>query len=146
MPKRELEEISSAQAEQKSPTERREYEIIKSVHRAVLFGKTLALSEQAWQGTVKLNKPVIIELWHDNKRKQISFTGDKPIKIGIVQLQDLVRKAIQEGPEDMRVNFYTNDGGKNRCSGQPLSIEILEEELNPNFIAASQPHAGIPRL
>ncbi|MFH0814314.1 MAG: hypothetical protein V2A69_15975 [Pseudomonadota bacterium] len=109
--------------------------ILLAIHRAQQTGRNLSNDDLAWNGTILTNKDITILICDtDNQQHAIKVPGNKPYRCGINILQQLVVKAIQEGPLEMRQNFYA-EGGMPR-DAKPLRIEVLENGFDPNTIQA----------
>lgn len=119
--------------------------ILKRIHRAVIHGDTLSERDVNWQGVVKVNKEQIVLT---AQGRELKLLPNQPVKIGCIVLQELVRRATQQGPESKRYDWDA-ETGKPR-DPNPLTITIVEESLNPDYVETQTKRAsemvGVPKL
>lgn len=103
---------------------------LKDIHQAVILGKRLPDRLMNWEGTVIINKTVVITVTNlRNKSYEFKIEKETKTTIGLQQLQQLVLLAVQEGPEEKRKDW--NAKGDPR-SMEPLKINIVEERVTAN--------------
>ena len=103
-------------------------ELLDAIRESVVVGSELREGHANWIGSVKLNKDVMIRVSRNGKKAFRKIPGGKEEDMDVKTLTHLVRRAIQEGPEDMRYNIMAH-GDKPR-NVYPLEIQIVRSSYN----------------
>lgn len=135
-------------------------ELFRAFHYAIMGGKPHRSAYLHWCGEIVLNRDQVVHVTDSLSRRPvaISIKAMTPTKINRLILEQLILRAIQDGPANMTFTWEPDNGiprsmadvdEKNRY--EPLKIHILSESIDGSYVAqfgdvVEQKRGGVYRV